>query len=175
MSKFAAVATSLALATTLTLGLPEAAVAQMHQRQQPQQQPQQQQQPQPSQPAFSFYGLRFGMSRAEIGKLVTLQASDAVTSPGHGMSTLSLEFDRNDLLMEIRAGYARPDEPMRAEGLRRALTAHLVQPVRTGQPGLEATIDEYGNRAGLTVVIRDKGLREENIHFYENQFLSSFE
>ena len=125
--------------------------------------------------AFSFYGLRFGMSRAEVGKAVSLMAEDVVRNPGHGMSSLALFFDRNDLLMEIRAGYAKPDEPMQAEGVRRALNQRLLLPIRTSHPGLEATIDEYGNRAGLTVLIRDKGLREENVQFFQNQFLSKME
>ena len=77
--------------------------------------------------------------------------------------------------MEIRAGYPKPDEPMQAEGLRRALNQKLLHPVRTTYPDLEASIDEYGNRAGLTVMIRDKGLREENIQFFQNQFLSKME
>jgi hypothetical protein len=128
-----------------------------------------------AQQAFSFYGLRFGMSHDEAGKLVSLMADNVVRNPGHGMSTLALGFDRNNLLMEIRAGYPKPDEAMQAEGVRRALNQRLLHPVRTSFPGLEASIDEYGNRAGITVVIRDKGLREENVQFFQNQFLSKME
>ena len=118
---------------------------------------------------FSFYGLRLGMQRAEVAKVVVLQG-DTVNAPGHGMIELELVFDRENALMEMRASWPRPAEPLELQGLQRALREKFVGPVTAAFPTVSVSIDEYGNRAALRVVFLSTTLRERSIDFYRARY-----
>jgi hypothetical protein len=118
---------------------------------------------------FSFYGLRLGMQRADAAKVVELQG-DTVKAPSHGMSELELVFDRENALMEIRASWPRPAEPLELQGLQRALREKFVAPVTAAFPTVSVSVDEYGNRAALRVVFLSTTLRERSIDFYRARF-----
>jgi hypothetical protein len=124
---------------------------------------------------FSFYGLRFGMTRVEVNEIMLLTADNGIMKPGHGMLSLGLVFDRTDLLLEIHAAYEKPEGELRVEGLRRALREKFVAPLRKEHPGISAAIDEYVNRASLTLVLASKGIREENIQFWHDEYLDDME
>jgi hypothetical protein len=129
-----------------------------------------------AQDEFDFYGLRFGMTRGEIETVMPLkEGSGIVTDPGHGISSIELSFEREGRLMEIRAVYTRPDEPLEDEGLRRALRERFITPVKSTFPGIQATLDEFSNRAGITLVFLNKGLREKNIHYHRDRYLKLME
>ena len=118
---------------------------------------------------FSFYGLRLGMPRAEVAKVVELQG-DTVKAPGHGMIELELVFDRENALMEMRASWPRPAEPLELQGLQRALREKFVGPITAAFPTVSVSIDEYGNRAALRVVFLSTTLRERSIDFYRARY-----
>jgi len=123
-----------------------------------------------SQEPFDFYGLRFGMTKEEVNRIMPVLGDGTVREPGNGMSSLNLRFDREGRLLEIRAQYPRPEDPLRLEGLRRAVKEAFVLPLRSGQPDINATMDEYGNRAALTLVLMSKGIREQNIEHYKEEY-----
>jgi hypothetical protein len=114
---------------------------------------------------FSFYGLRLGMPRAEVAKVVELQ-DNLVKSPGHGMSELELIFDRENAVMEIRASWPRPTEPFDIQGLQRALREKFVGPVTAAFPTVSVTLDEYGNRAAIRVIFLSTTLLERSIDYH---------
>jgi len=118
---------------------------------------------------FSFYGLRLGTPRAEIAKIVELQG-DTVKTPGHGMSELELVFDRENVLMEIRASWPRPLEALELQGLQRALRERWVGPVAAAFPTVNVTVDEYGNRAAVRVVFVSMTLRERSIDHHRARY-----
>jgi hypothetical protein len=118
---------------------------------------------------FSFYGLRLGMPRVEIAKLVELEG-DLVKAPGHGMSELELVFDREDALMEIRASWPRPLDGLELQGLQRALREKFVSPVAAAFPTVSVTVDEYGNRAAVRVVFLSTTMRERSIDHYRSRY-----
>jgi hypothetical protein len=118
---------------------------------------------------FSFYGLRLGARRAEVAKVVQLEG-DAVKNPGHGMSELELVFDREDALMEIRASWPRPADPLELQGLQRALREKFVGPVSAAFPTVSVTVDEYGNRAAVRLVFLSTTLRERSIDHYRARY-----
>ena len=121
---------------------------------------------------FSFYGLRLGMSRAAAGGVLPLQ-NGLVKNPGHGMSNIELAFDREDQLMEIRASWPRPDDPLQFQGLLRALREMFVAPANAKFPTVAVTLDEYGNRAAVQLVFLSSSLREKNIDFHKNSYLKT--
>ncbi len=123
---------------------------------------------------FSFYGLQFGMTKAEAGRHVQLDGTSS-KNPGHGMSELELLFDREDLLMEIRAGWPRPADPLEFQGVLRALRERFVAPVTTKFPAVAVTVDEYSNRAAVRVSFLATGIREKNIEFYKNRLLKTLQ
>lgn len=118
---------------------------------------------------FSFYGLRLGMPRAEVAKVVELR-EDAVKNPGHGMSELELAFDREGALMEIRAGWPRPADPLELQGLQRALRERFIGPVGAAFPTVSVTLDEFGNRAAVRVVFLSTTLRERSIDHHRARY-----
>ena len=121
---------------------------------------------------FSFYGLQFGMTKAETGRIVTLEGNTA-RNPGHGMISLELVFDREELLMEIRAGWPRPEEALEYQGFLRALREKFVAPTNSRFPTVAVTLDEYSNRAAIQVHFLSTGIREKNIEFHKNRFLKT--
>lgn len=123
---------------------------------------------------FSFYGLRFGAMRAEVGKLVALQ-ENLVKNPGHGMSDLELVFDRENELMEIRASWPRPDEPLAYQGFLRALRERFVSPTNAKYPAVAVTLDEHSNRAAVRLVFLSIGIRERTIEFHKSNFLKTLQ
>lgn len=123
---------------------------------------------------FSFYGLQFGITKAEAARRVPLTGTVA-RNPGHGMSELELVFDREDLLMEIRAGWPRPEDPLELQGLMRALRERFVAPTTAKHPAIAVTIDEYSNRAAVRVVFLATNIREKNIEYHKNRLLKAFE
>ena len=127
------------------------------------------------QPPFSFYGLQFGMTRDEVAQKVKGLDGNSVRDPGHGIGALELQFDREDLLMEIRAAYLRPSDPLELIGVQRALRERFVAPIATAHPDISVTLDEYSNRAALTVVLLSTGLREKNIEFHKREFLKQLQ
>jgi hypothetical protein len=118
---------------------------------------------------FSFYGLRLGAARAEVAKVVALDGN-AVNNPGHGMSELELVFDRQDALMEIRASWPRPADPLELQGLQRALREKFVGPVTAAFPSVSVTVDEYGNRAAVRIVFLSNTLRERSIDHHRARY-----
>lgn len=118
---------------------------------------------------FSFYGLRLGAPRTEVAKIVDLQGN-TVKDPGHGMSELELVFDREDVLMELRASWPRPADPLELQGLQRALREKWVGPVTAAFPTVSVTVDEYGNRAAVRVVFLSTTLRERSIDYHRARF-----
>ena len=125
--------------------------------------------------AFSFYGLQFGMTVEEAKSHFPLLDRNAVPDPGRGMSTLELYFDREERLMEIRAGYVNPEGKLESSGLQRALREKFLAPVRESFPDISVTVDQYGNRAASTVIFQSTGIRERNIEHYKREYLSSME
>ena len=75
----------------------------------------------PPKPAFSFYGLRFGMTKDEVTLAFRSFDGRRVVSPGHGMESLEIAFDREETVMEFRAVYLKPGDPLELIGLQRAL------------------------------------------------------
>ena len=125
--------------------------------------------------AFSFYGLKFSMTRDEAAAVFPSLEGNLVREPGHGMSTLELLFDREDLLIEIRAAYPRPEEKLAQVGARRALKEKFIVPVRDTYPDVEVTLDEYANQTAYTMIFPSGALREKNIEYYKGEFLRSLE
>lgn len=128
-----------------------------------------------AQEVFSFYGLRFGMTRGEVQELFPGPKGVPLQDPGHGMSSLEFFYDREDLLMEIRAGYLRPEGNLENIGLKRALRERFVVPVTEVHPDIDVTIDEFTNRAAYTVVFQSIGIRDKNIEHYKQEFLRAME
>jgi hypothetical protein len=125
--------------------------------------------------AFSFYGLQFGMTVEEAKRHFPGLGQNAVPDPGHGMSTLELYFDREERLMEIRAGYLNPEGKIERISLQRALREKFLAPVKENFPDVSVTVDQYGNRAASTVIFQSTGIREKNIEHYKRQYLSAME
>ena len=123
---------------------------------------------------FGFYGLQFGMTKAEAGRHVPLDGTIS-KNPGHGMTELELLFDREDLLMEIRAGWPRPEDPLEVQGVLRALRERFVVPVSAKFPAIAVTLDEYSNRAAVRISFLSTGIREKNIDFYKNRLLKTLQ
>lgn len=129
-----------------------------------------------AQEVFDFYGLRFGMTREEVAVFFPFDAEEGlVGEAGHGISSLMVLFDRNGRLIEIRASYPRPDEELEMEGVRRALREKFLLPVKTSHPQVFVNLDEYSNRAELTLVFISKTIKETNIEYYKKQFLEKLE
>jgi hypothetical protein len=125
---------------------------------------------------FAFYGLVFGMTRDEVRAQV--RTNDAVTEaarPGHGMMYLSFAYDHRDRLMEIRASYQRPDNPLAYEGLRAALREKLIQPVTTKFRNIAVTTDDYTNAAATTIVYQNVDMRQEMIDHFKAEALKSLQ
>ena len=125
--------------------------------------------------AFSFYGLEFGMTRAAVKDLFSLPDDNLVRKPGHGMSSLELRFDRQGLLLEIRARYDKPDSKFEALGLSRALSEKFTMDVRENHPDVDISIDEFGDRTAVTLVISSRAIREMNIEHYKKHYLGLLE
>jgi hypothetical protein len=123
---------------------------------------------------FSFYGLQFGMSRAAVAQQTPLLGNQP-KNPGHGMTDLELVFDREDQLVEIRASWARPDDPLAYQGALRALREKFVTPVGARYPSVAVTLDEYSNRAAIRLVFLATNLRERNIEYHKSQFLKALQ
>ena len=123
---------------------------------------------------FGFYGLQFGMRRRRSPRHVPLQGTASPT-PGHGMSELELVFDREDLLMEIRAGWPRPADPLELQGTLRALREKFVTPAAARFPTVSVTVDEYSNRAAVRLIFLSTSIREKNIDYYKNRALKALQ
>ena len=123
---------------------------------------------------FSFYDLQFGMTRGEVGRHYPLDGG-LVKNPGHGMSEMEVIFDREDLLMEIRASYPQPDDPFEHAGLVRALREKFVGPTNTKFPAIAVTLDEFSNRAAVKVSFLATSIREKNIDFHKNRYLKALQ
>jgi hypothetical protein len=131
--------------------------------------------PAASQEVFSFYGLTFGMTRAEAENIFPLHSDNMAKEPGHGMTSLELSFDRESLLMAISASFSKPDGKLESMGLTRALREKFAAPVRENHPGISLTIDEHANRAAVVVTLQSFGIREQNIEHYRGEFLKILE
>lgn len=123
---------------------------------------------------FTFYGLQFGMTKAEVNRRFPFEAN-LIKNFGHGMTDLEVYFDREDLLMEIRATYPKPEEAFENAGLLRALRERFVGPVSAKYPAVAVTIDEHSNRAGVKVVFLATNLREKSIEYHKNRYLKLFQ
>jgi hypothetical protein len=131
--------------------------------------------PATGQETFSFYGLTFGMTRAEVEKVFPLHTNNMAKEPGHGMTALELSFDRQDILMTISASFSRPGSKLESTGLQRALREKFAAPVRENHPDISLTIDEYANRAAVVITFQSNGIREQNIEYYKGEFLKIME
>lgn len=123
---------------------------------------------------FSFYGLTFGMVKGAVAKAVPM-VDGVVKSPGHGMTAMELVFDREDLLMQIRATWPRPADPLEHQGLVRALRERFVAPLAAKHPSIAVTLDEYSDRASVALVLLDTTVREKNIEHYKDRYLKALE
>jgi hypothetical protein len=119
---------------------------------------------------FSFYGLQFGMGRTEVAQRFKLE-ENLVKDPGHGLNDIELVFDREAQLMEIRASWPRPEDPFELQGLQRALREKFVAPISARFPAIAVSIDEYGNRAAVRLVLLSTAIREKNIDYHKSRFL----
>ena len=124
-----------------------------------------------AQEIFDFYGLTFGMVPEEAARHVPNLEGTVSHDPGHGMTDLELVFDREDLLMEIRASWPRPEDPFAYQGMLRALRERFVSPVSARFPTVAVTLDEFSNRAAIGLVFLATDLREKNIDYHKNRFL----
>jgi hypothetical protein len=128
---------------------------------------------------FDFHGLRFGMSSQEASfaaPFVEGQDGQAnVLKPGHGMTGLTLVFDRENLLMEIHASYPRPEAALQLEGVRRALRERFLSPVQTAFKDVTVSMDEYANRAALTLVFVSRSRREKSVEYFKAEFLKKIQ
>jgi hypothetical protein len=124
--------------------------------------------------SFSFYGLQFGTPKAEVAKQIPLSGTIA-KNPGHGMSDLELVFDREDLLVEIRASWPRPEDPLVYQGVLRALREKFVAPTGLRFPAIAVTLDEYSNRAAIRLVFLATNIREKNIEYHKAAFLKTLQ
>lgn len=124
---------------------------------------------------FVFHGLRFGMSSQEVAFTAPfVEGRDGqaiVQKPGHGMTGLTLVFDRESLLMEIHASYPRPEGTLELEGVRRALRERFLLPVQTAFRDVTVSMDEYANRAALTLVFVSRSRRERSVEYFKTEFL----
>jgi hypothetical protein len=127
------------------------------------------------QEAFSFYGLTFGMTRAEAEMVFPLHTNNMAKEPEHGMASLELSFDRENLLMAISASYSRPEVRLESTGLKRALREKFAAPVRGNHPEISVTIDEHANRAAIVITFQSNGIKEQNIEYYKGEFLKMME
>jgi len=91
------------------------------------------------------------------------------------MSELELVFDREGLLMEIRASWPRPDDPFQYQGLLRALREKFVAPAAAKFPSVAVTLDEYSNRAAVRLIFLATAIRERNIDFHKGTFLKTLQ
>ena len=127
---------------------------------------------------FSFYGLQFGMSSkaaAAVAPFTEGQKGQAnVLKPGHGMTGLTLVFDREDLLMEMYASYPRPEEALELEGAKRALREKFIMPLQAAYKDITVTLDEF-NRAALTLSMVSRTRRERNIEYYKGEFIKKMQ
>ena len=128
-----------------------------------------------AQEEFSFYGLKFAMSRSEAQAVFPSLEGDLVRDPGHGMSSLELIFDREDLLMEIRAAYPRPEGKLEEVAVKRALREKFFLPTGENHPEVQATLDEYSNQTAYTVIFLSSTIREKNIEYFKGEFLKGLE
>jgi hypothetical protein len=125
---------------------------------------------------FSFYGLRFGTVREEIKTLKrTNPEVTEVIDPGHGMVSLHLSYDYVGRLSEIRASYERPVDKMREQALRQALRERFLQPIGLHWKDVSGDLDEYYNRAALTLVLISIDLRQQELDHYKDQYLKEME
>ena len=123
---------------------------------------------------FEFYGLRFGMVREEVKTLRrTNPEGTEVLDPGHGMISLQLTYDYVGRLTEIRASYERPAEKLHELALRQALRERFLQSQRLSD--VSADVDEYFNRAALTLVFVATDLRQEALDHFKSQYLKAME
>ena len=126
--------------------------------------------------AFSFYGLRFGMVREEIKTLRrTNPEVTEVIDPGHGMISLQLTYDYVGRLTEIRASYERPADKLREQALRQALREKFLQPISQRWRDVSGDVDEYFNRAALTLVFIATDLRQEALDHFKDQYLKAMD
>jgi hypothetical protein len=126
--------------------------------------------------AYSFYGLRFGMTVDEVRAVVkTGERGTEALKPEHGMMHLVMAYDYRGRLAEIRASWERPAEPQREEGLRRAINEKFVAPAAARSREVSATIDEFSNRSALTLVLVALDLREEGLNHFKAEYLKQLE
>lgn len=125
---------------------------------------------------FSFYGLRFGTVREEVKRLRrTNPEGTEVLDPGHGMVSLHLTYDYLGRLGEIRASYERPADKLHELALRQALRERFLQQIGTRWRDVSGDIDEYFNRAALTLVFVATDLRQEALDHFKEQYLKAME
>ena len=125
---------------------------------------------------FSFYGLRFGMTKDEVRAVVKTNAeATEVTQVGHGMVFLNLAYDFRGRLNEIRASYERPAGRLQETGLRQALRERFLQPIPQRWRTVIVDLDEQGNRAALTLVLVSGDLRQEEIEHYKKGYLDAMD
>jgi len=127
-------------------------------------------------PAFAFFGLRFGMSPNEVQAVFpTNPAGTDALEPRHGMMFLSFTYDYRGRLSEIRASYERPADRLRETALRQALREKFILPIGSRWRGLSVDLDENFNRAALTLVIISADMRQEAIDHFKAEYKKALE
>ncbi len=124
---------------------------------------------------FSFYGLQFGINNEEVKTIfptVDVEGMEA-KKPGHGMSFLTFVYDMRGRLTEIKASYPRSEDPLANEGLRRALKERYLNAMKF--KNISVSLDEYSNRAGMTVIFIAVDLKEEIIEYFKQEALKKME
>lgn len=127
-------------------------------------------------PAFAFFGLRFGMSPDEVKAVFpTGPAGTEAVEPRHGMMALSFTYDHLNRLAEIRASYERPADRLRETALRQVLREKYILPIGSRWRTLTVDLDEGFNRAALTLVIISAEMRQETIDHYKQEYKKALE
>ncbi len=125
---------------------------------------------------FSFYGLVFGMTRDEVrAQLHTNDRATEAAKPGHGMMFLSFGYDHRDRLMEIRASYQRPDNPLAFEGLRAALREKFILPISSRFRNISVNADDYSNAAATAIVFQNMDMRQAMIDYFKAEALKTLQ
>lgn len=127
-------------------------------------------------PEFAWYGLRFGMSPAEVQAVFpTNPAGTEALEPRHGMMFLSVVYDYRNRLSEIRASYERPADRLRETALRQVLREKFMLPIGARWRNLMVDLDESYNRAALTLVIISAEMQKEAIDHFKEEYKKALE
>jgi len=137
--------------------------------------------------AQDFYGVKFGMLKPDVEKIFTIDSQyrlNQVKNPGHGMNSLYLHFDNNNLLYYIEAYYALTNDNEENEALSLALNSKFIEPVK--KLHLQQEIDvkivtyksvgEYNASEEFVILkMSSKSIREQYVRYLKESLLKKME